>query len=188
MKIKINKSEIIQYLLAAAFILNLFVSEISNYKPYSFYLKGISSIILLLLTWTDYKFHNVKLVQTNQLNLRTFYTALFFFILIPALSLIYSHNSEFGIMKMGYLFISALPAIFVFLYFLITANINRIKNVFEYCAFCWPTVWCNLFTHFPLQSSDKLFFSNFKMEPCNCWEIFEFCIRNCITSSFSGYD
>lgn len=127
MKITIKKTEIIQYLLSIVFLLNLFISEISNYKPYSFYLKGLSSIILLLLTWIDYKFNNVKFVPTNQIKFKTFSTALFLFILIPVLSLVYSGNIEFGIKKIGYLLISVGPSILVFLYFLISTNSERQK-------------------------------------------------------------
>ncbi|MDA3907441.1 MAG: O-antigen ligase family protein [Bacteroidales bacterium] len=127
MKNTIEKADIIQYLLSTIFILNLFVSEISNYKPYSFYIKGISSATLLFLTWIDYKLNIRKFIQPNQINFRIFYIILLLFILIPTLSLFYSHNVEFGIMKIGYILISVFPSIFVFIYFLQTASRDRTK-------------------------------------------------------------
>ncbi len=116
----------IQIILVLTFITNIFISEISNYKPYSFYLKGISSIILLALCWIDYKFvvgSATKIFQVNHKRL----AIQFFFVLLPTISLFYSYNIEFGIMKVTYIFISIIPTIFVFLYFIETASKNRIK-------------------------------------------------------------
>ncbi len=126
-KKNINTQILIQTILTIFFITNIFISEISNYKPYSFYLKGISSIILLILCWIDFKFNIGSTTKKFQLNNKRMLAIKFLFVFLPTISLLYSHNIELGIMKVIYILISVIPSIFVFLYFLQTSSRDRVK-------------------------------------------------------------
>ncbi len=122
------KRKIIVFILAAAFIANLFISEISNYKSYSFYLKGISTIFLLLVSFIDYKFNKDEKNVLIQIDKKRLAKILLLFLLIPCLSLIYSSNSEFGLIKIVYLLISTLPSSIIFAYLLTTINKKRLDE------------------------------------------------------------
>lgn len=123
---QLTKKEIVQYLLSLLFIINIFISEISNYRPYSFYLKASSSILLFLLCWIDTKYS----INENRLEIKNnkqFIIGILLFVFIPILSLSYSTNLDFGIKKIGYMLISVIPTILVFYYFILSANNKRIK-------------------------------------------------------------
>ncbi|MCF6271085.1 MAG: O-antigen ligase family protein [Melioribacteraceae bacterium] len=62
-----------------------------------------------------------------QIDYRRITTILFLFILFPLISLIYSRNIEFGMMKIAYIVFGIIPSIIVFIYFLNTINRDRIK-------------------------------------------------------------
>ena len=115
---------IIQILLYLTFIVNTFVAEISNYKPYSFLLKAGFSIILILLVFIDYKLN--KTTDDILSPPKWFWLLLLLFILIPALSLTYSKNTTFGALKLLNIIFSIIPLIMVFRYLLVTMTNKRL--------------------------------------------------------------
>ena len=123
----LKKKKTIFILLTTIFTFNIFVSEISNYKAYSFVLKAIFSFILIILVLTDYKINNEeiafkKLIVPNKL----FVFELLVLLILPAITLTYSANPTFGALKICNLLISVIPSILAFRYLIITQNKMRI--------------------------------------------------------------
>lgn len=105
-----------------AFLLNVFISEISNYKSYSFYMKGISSLILIGICFFDFRINSYTLkAEIKEAIIRTSKISVII-ITLPLLSLIYSENTEFGTLKIIYFITGTFPAILTFVYILITTD------------------------------------------------------------------
>ena len=122
-----NKSKIIlEILLLNTFILSLFISQISNYSVTSFILKALSNVILHILIYLDIQvkkdfFHNEGFNPFKNLP----YTLFLIPILFISLTLTYSLNPLFGILKLANLFISVIPLIIASYYLLKTNTEQR---------------------------------------------------------------
>jgi O-antigen ligase len=129
---KINSTFFAEALLVNIFILNLFISTISNYRLYSFPLKLISTFLTASLIFYDSRKINVNLKDifiNSRFGKLSLITGIF--LLIPILSLFYSSNQGFGFEKVIYLVISTIPAIIFFYYLCDTLTALRIK-IFKY--------------------------------------------------------
>jgi len=122
-----NIKILIQFIIGIVFVINLLVSEISNYKTYSFYLKSTSILILILFCVVDYILNKDNFSKINIFDSKWFGFVLLSFIILPTISLFYSGNAIFGMLKIAYLLISTIPTILVFYYLLVTASEERIR-------------------------------------------------------------
>ncbi|MFC2136264.1 O-antigen ligase family protein [Bacteroidota bacterium] len=120
----IKKEALIEILLINSFIFALFISMISNYSRYSFVLKFISVLILYFFIYTDIRTRKIQ-IDTSSLK------RLFLYILVPiflaALSLFYSLNPAFGVLKLFNILIAVMPIVTAFHYLFATRNESRTK-------------------------------------------------------------
>ncbi len=105
---QINLHKVLHYLIFFLFPVQVIVSTISNYSIESFLLKGIISFLLLIAIYL-FTINNGKYLLTIFSN--KLLIILFLIIAIPSISLTYSHNPSFGILKIINLIIGLIPAI-----------------------------------------------------------------------------
>ncbi len=124
-----NKLKLTRILLTALFLISFGVLNISNYGTGSLILKILVNIFLWLTLFAKLQSENISLFNILCKINKKFYYVLALFIIIPALTLIYSVNIEFGISKLFHLVFFGLSFIIAFRIMLLTCNQEDI-NIF----------------------------------------------------------
>lgn len=106
-----------------SFIFCLFINTISNYRTYSFVLKGLSAILCLGIIYWDNKNYTFKILLKEKVLL----LILLALIVLPSLSLLYSFNKTFGLYKIIQIIIGLIPVILLAYHLLLTLNAQRVK-------------------------------------------------------------
>jgi O-antigen ligase len=125
--IKLNMNSIREFLLGNVFIINLLVTTISNYKPYAFYLKMVTSLTLIIFITIDIKSRSITLASiVKQAGFKKSGLICLALVVLSGLSLAYSLNLSFGIKKLLHLITSTIPAVLFFYYLLTTMTKERL--------------------------------------------------------------
>lgn len=117
-----------RFLFISVFITDIFVSSISNYKPYSFYIKTFCSLLLFSFIYFDIKLQNLSPRSIFNKDRKKFFITPIAFILFPLLTISYSANPQFGFLKWLYLLLSIVPLIISFRYLLFFKDKYTIKT------------------------------------------------------------
>ena len=127
MTFKSSKSKYFkEVLLVNVFIITLFISSITNYSFSSFILKVISTAILWSIIIADSRISKFDFKEYfSAKHFKRLLLILCLFIIIPSISLAYSQNFSFGLLKLLSLTISTIPTILAFLYILLTFSKTR---------------------------------------------------------------
>jgi O-antigen ligase len=101
-----NKFELILFHL---FIFHLFTTTISNYSNSSLYLKVFSGLLLIV---SSLKGDGIKsFIVTQWSEKKVIAIILITFLLLPTISLLYTVNIQFGILKLTHFYVALLPAL-----------------------------------------------------------------------------
>lgn len=123
-----NKNNIIEFILANLFVLNISVAAISNYSFYIFLLKGIVSVLLVVAAITDYNSKKLEISNKHFLKgLKQVSLITIIFLSYLAITLTYSSDVNYGFQKILNFLISVVPAILVSYYLLFTWSQKRLQ-------------------------------------------------------------
>ncbi|MEE9448587.1 MAG: O-antigen ligase family protein [Ignavibacteriaceae bacterium] len=125
-----NRKQIIEFILANIFLLNISVAAISNYSLNIFIIKMVSSAALLIIIVVDVKLNKFDIpgiVKMN--NPKKMFMIIGFFIGYLGITLIYSDNPAYGAQKILNFISSTLPSVAAFYYLIVTVSKERF-NVF----------------------------------------------------------
>ncbi len=112
------------------FLLDLMISTISNYNTEYLFVKAVFTSITIIILFFDYRKNRIKLNFKDK-HFNKFISIIITLIIFPAVTILYSHNAEFGLAKLLYLVISTIPVILFFYYLLLTWNTSRL-NIFYF--------------------------------------------------------
>ncbi len=124
-----SKSDFIREIfLVTVFFAGLFSNQISNYKPGSFILKGIVLLLMMTGFLLMLKTDNAKMQSLiYQKNFKLFVILAGTLVFYPFITLIYSVNPVFGLLKSANTLISVLPLVIYSLLLLHTLNTLRLR-------------------------------------------------------------
>ncbi len=122
----IKKDVIREIILLSTFLLSIVISSISNYTFYSFLVKGVVNIILILFIIYDYRLQ-IKRTNISYSIDKIFLRIIILIIIFPSITLFYSYNSLFGFEKILYLILGTIPVIISLNYLLQTWHPLRFK-------------------------------------------------------------
>ncbi len=109
-----------------SFIFCLFINTISNYRTYSFILKGLSAILCFgIIYWDNKNYTFTKLMKEKYLLI-----VLLALVVLPTSSLLYSFNKTFGLYKIIQIIIGLIPVIILAYHFILTLDSQRIRAAF----------------------------------------------------------
>lgn len=122
---------LIEFSLLNAFILNILAVSISSYNPRSFTIKFISVTLLYVLIFIHYKIEKPDLlIHYNSSNFKRLLYTLLLLLLVFLLSLIYSENASYGLLKIINFLIGTIPAVLAFYYLIAAFNKIPYKILF----------------------------------------------------------
>lgn len=117
-----------EFLLINLFVINLLISTISNYKPYTFYLKLFSTLTLFFLIIIDMKKRGISFTSlSEQAGFKKSLLLKLILLSLCGISLSYSLNLSYGIQKFFHLIVSTIPAIVMFYYLVSTITEKRLQ-------------------------------------------------------------
>lgn len=163
---KINLKFISTFFLTTILLINLLISTISNYSTKSFILKIISTFALLLIILIDSKINNFEWNNfKKKLNLNYIILVIIYLLLLPLISLFYSHNISFGIQKILSIIFSTLPAIFSIIYLIITFDENKFNHLTNTIILLTLSISIYIIIFVPFNYSEPFNFSFSKWSP-----------------------
>ncbi|MHA1988983.1 MAG: O-antigen ligase family protein [Promethearchaeota archaeon] len=117
-----------ELVLVNLFIINLSLGTISNFSTIIFLLKGLGSLLIILVMIINVKLNNERIQQlfVNH-GFKKLLIPLFLFISYMSITLTYSSNPAYGYQKILNFSISVVPSVFVFYYLLKTLSPLRTK-------------------------------------------------------------
>lgn len=159
----LSTENIIYFLFINLFIVAVTISTLSSYKLYTFYLKAVLTLLLFLSIYFD------LLSQKKSLNnyilqllaSKKLILVISLFISIPAITLFYTDNIEFGIQKIITLLSSTIPLIIVAHYLLNTIT-HKKKIILLLAVILQGSIMFLIFIFNPFSYN-----GNFNLSPSN---------------------
>ncbi|NUM72711.1 MAG: hypothetical protein HUU43_17870, partial [Ignavibacteriaceae bacterium] len=118
----------LEFYFVLVLLINLFTNQISNYKVSSFIIKGFSLVLTLSIFFILYKYHKIdikQLIRQKNLKLAAAFASLF--LIYSSVTLLYSVNPIFGLLKTINLLISTYPLILLSLFLYVTLTQERVE-------------------------------------------------------------
>lgn len=121
---------LLEIFLSITFLSYLMLGTISNYNPSSFIIKSAAFLIIIFLIALKEKLlvHNF-LKRVSILDISNTVKIIFLLIVLPALTLFYSANSEFGMLKILNMILSSVFPAAILFYLIIDFNELRMKII-----------------------------------------------------------
>ena len=126
--LKKNRKQIIEFILANIFLLNISAAAISNYSLNIFIIKIVSSAALLLVILVDVKLNKFDIpVIVKKNNPQKMFMIIGLFTCYLGITLFYSDNPAYGAQKILNFLASTVPSVIAFYYLIVTVSRERFK-------------------------------------------------------------
>jgi len=126
--LKKNRKQIIEFILANIFLLNISVAAISNYSLNVFIIKIVSSTVLLIIILVDLKLNKFDIPGiVKKHNPKKMFIIIGLFTGYLGITLIYSDHPAYGAQKILNFLASTIPSVIAFYYLIVTVSRERFK-------------------------------------------------------------